>query len=129
MARNAFVLDLSEAAGPHLRSFMHCWLGHSLEKTPHSNVALQSKSLKAESEEKHQSKNSKWTERGERARSDQFHLNSSLPISFHENSSFSISFHREIYCESDLELVASRTMTTAIDWTFDQFRVKRVDCN
>ena len=67
LARNAFVLDLSEAAGPHLRSFMHCWLGHSLEKTPHSNVALQSKSLKAESEEKHQSKNSKWTERGERA--------------------------------------------------------------
>ena len=51
------------------------YAGHSLEKTPQLRVALRCKSLEAElcqSGEKHQSKNSKWTETGERSIADHF---------------------------------------------------------
>ena len=43
---------------------MHCMLGHSLEKTLCSNVALQSKSLKAGSEEKDQSESGRKEKKG-----------------------------------------------------------------
>ena len=107
LARNAFVLDLSEAAGPHLRSFMHCWLGHSLEKTPHSNANRwkqnPKKSIKAK------------TQRGRKEEKEP-----DLTI-FIRIQAFQFLSRVKLTVKQIYSWWLAGQMTTAIDWTFDQF--------